>query len=212
MKKSERYKDQEGAVVECRLAVDTWREVTVGIVVTSADGESHREIELIVKRKGCARNTYFSEGRCIEFCPTFFYNQDFNWRCGKCNKDCEFCKGWNRCDRCRRDTALRSYMKSPKNDGSCVAQRIHEYKVYYDLARYFAIACASLMALYTCGCIIWAGKHVCWHDVHDSRMATGSGFRGSYGGDAASHAHRGLFRPRAPPSYDTDWAEGVDVE
>lgn len=141
-----------GPTCRCMVPIDTWRQIEVGLYIRSANGNAHRHMRIRVTRKGCAANTFYHEGACITYCPTFFYPETFNWRCGKCNRHCEFCEHWHHCVRCQRNTTMYSYVI--REDGTCTPVRIHAYKVYYDLALYLAVACGVLVALYALVCIL----------------------------------------------------------
>lgn len=215
----ESYDNSKGNVVKCRLPIDTWRKLTVTFTIRSANKQFHRDLRLIVDRKGCATNTFFHEGRCLDFCPTGFYKQRFNWRCGTCKENCEFCTNWNSCNRCRGDTTLIKYQL--QEDGSCTAVRIHKYRIYYDLFRYFAVACAALLTLYLLLCVIWASRRLCC----DFGSSSGRGSRGSRGSrgmtrgmnvsGSGSKSSQYDYRQsqdqrRGYTTYDSD--EGEDVE
>mmetsp|Transcript_58132 Transcript_58132/g.156236 ORF Transcript_58132/g.156236 Transcript_58132/m.156236 type:complete len:470 (+) Transcript_58132:151-1560(+) len=139
-----------GPTCRCKLPIDTWRRIDVGLHIRAADQVSHRDIRITLTRKGCAPDTFYHQGACLEHCPTFFYPQSFNWRCGKCNRHCEFCEHWHHCLRCERNTTMYTY--ELRGEGTCEQVRVHAYKVYYELARYLAAGCVALVALYAFVC------------------------------------------------------------
>eukprot|EP00747_Dinoflagellata_sp_TGD_P206312 gnl/TRDRNA2_/TRDRNA2_80033_c0_seq2.p1 gnl/TRDRNA2_/TRDRNA2_80033_c0~~gnl/TRDRNA2_/TRDRNA2_80033_c0_seq2.p1 ORF type:complete len:435 (-),score=45.09 gnl/TRDRNA2_/TRDRNA2_80033_c0_seq2:60-1364(-) len=153
------YDVDRGPTVHCKLPIDTWRKVTTVLRITSADKSSNRELRLIITRRGCPRGKYYHDGRCLGFCPTYYYAQKFNWRCGTCNTNCEFCQNWHKCEKCRRETRLYKYHL--QDDGTCLEYRAHNYKVYYEVARYLAASCAVLLLVYLLLCIVWCSKRIC---------------------------------------------------
>jgi len=164
-----------GPTARCSVPIDTWRQIEVGVHIHAADKVSRRDVRLIVTRKGCARNTFYHEGACLKHCPTFHYPQEFNWRCGKCARNCEFCEHWHHCYRCRRNTTM--YRYELMGDGTCQQIRVHAYRVYYDLACYLGLSCALLISIYCLVCVFC----LC-------RRAFRSGGAGGGGGDGARGA------------------------
>lgn len=139
------YSGERARTVNCRVPIDTWREVIIGVNITSADKTRHRHLQLIVRRDGCRDDSFFYAGRCILHCPVFHYEQRFNWRCGACGHNCEFCVHFAKCRRCRLDTALKRY---ELNGGSCKTIHVHPNKVYFFASCYLGAACAALAGIY----------------------------------------------------------------
>jgi len=135
-----------GPTARCSVPIDTWRRVTVGIHIRAADKVTKRIIRLVITRYGCPQGQFYHQGACVDHCPTYFYPQEFNWRCGRCNKHCEFCTHWHHCQQCQRNTTM--YRYTLQDNGTCLQGRTHPYRVYYDGARYLAMICAALVALY----------------------------------------------------------------
>mmetsp|Transcript_28472 Transcript_28472/g.68475 ORF Transcript_28472/g.68475 Transcript_28472/m.68475 type:complete len:419 (-) Transcript_28472:26-1282(-) len=162
VRQHEHYHPTRGVVGVCRIPIDTWRQMQVVIGVTSSDGTHSRHLHLNATRAGCHPGKFFHAGECITYCPNFHYSQRYNWRCGQCNLHCEFCsKGWFHCDHCQRDTPIEIYQRSDSQDGSCVAHRVHQYKVYYTLTIYLGYGCAILASLYTCLFLGWIVAKIC---------------------------------------------------
>jgi len=159
MSSKEIYDPAEGQMVKCIIPIDTWRRVTVGVHIVSADKSSQRHVRIHISRKGCPAHTFYYAGRCMDYCPTRYYRQDYNWRCGACERFCEFCSNWDKCDKCFRDTDLLKY--EMLDNGQCFEHRVHNYKVYYDMARYLAVSCGVLLVCYCCGCLFWAARCCC---------------------------------------------------
>ena len=120
-------------VVSCRIAIDTWRKVTLGVNITSADKTRHRHLQIVISRDGCHNESFFYDGRCLLHCPIFHYEQRFNWRCGQCGRNCEFCTHFATCKRCRLDAPLKKFQLQ---DGICEGVRVHPNKVYFFAAWY----------------------------------------------------------------------------
>ena len=120
--------DSTDRVVGCTAPIDSWRQVTIKIGITSADRTQTRDIRLVIKRSGCEVGTFFHDGRCALHCPTFFYEQAFNRRCGACGESCELCEHYAKCTRCQLDTRWRKYKRK---GGSCVAVPVHVNRIYY---------------------------------------------------------------------------------
>jgi len=148
-----------GPTAQCMIPIDTWRQITVALHITAADQLDHRQIRIIVTRKGCGRDQFYYQGACVMHCPTYHYTQRFNWRCAHCNRQCEFCEHWHKCTKCQRNTTMHEYVK--QDDGSCKAIRVHAYKVYYKLFQYLAMSCAALLACYCLACITCLARRVC---------------------------------------------------
>eukprot|EP00434_Breviolum_minutum_P040269 symbB.v1.2.035778.t1/scaffold4900.1/size33223/1 len=140
-----RSTDRRARIQNCRIPIDTWRKVTVGLNITSADKTRHRHLQIIIDRDGCQNQSFFHDGRCILHCPIFHYEQRFNWRCGDCGSNCEFCAHFARCKRCRLDVPLKKY---ELQDGICEVVRVHPNKIYFFAAWYLGSACAVLCGLY----------------------------------------------------------------
>ncbi|CAE7743912.1 NCL2 [Symbiodinium microadriaticum] len=102
-------------VVGCTAPVDSWRQVTINISIASADRTQTKHLRLIIKRDGCKDGTFFHNGRCARHCPTFFYQQEFNRRCGACGSNCELCEHYAKCTRCQLDTRWRTYKLAEGN-------------------------------------------------------------------------------------------------
>ena len=128
-----RSTDRRARIQNCRIPIDTWRKVTVGLNITSADKTRHRHLQIIIDRDGCQNQSFFHDGRCILHCPIFHYEQRFNWRCGDCGSNCEFCAHFARCKRCRLDVPLKKY---ELQDGICEVVRVHPNKIYFFAAWY----------------------------------------------------------------------------
>eukprot|EP00927_Polykrikos_kofoidii_P077429 TRINITY_DN74366_c0_g1_i1.p1 TRINITY_DN74366_c0_g1~~TRINITY_DN74366_c0_g1_i1.p1 ORF type:complete len:539 (+),score=71.44 TRINITY_DN74366_c0_g1_i1:65-1618(+) len=156
---TEEYTAEHGAVARCRGPVDTWRRVAIVLEIASADGKANRRVRLLVTRKGCARDTFYFQGRCREWCPPTYYEQHFNWRCGSCNTRCQFCDHWARCTRCIPDERPLRYRMT--DDGTCEAVRVHAYRMYYDLSRYLAMGCGALLSLYVLVGLSWGCYKIC---------------------------------------------------
>lgn len=120
-------------VVNCRIPIDTWRKVTVGVNITSADKTRQRHLQIVISRDGCQNKSFFYDGRCLLHCPIFHYQQLFNWRCGQCGQDCEFCAHFSKCKRCRLDAPLKKFQLK---DGICTGVRVHPNKIYFFAAWY----------------------------------------------------------------------------
>lgn len=148
-----------GPTDSCRVPIDTWREIRVGLHITSADRASKRVLHMVVKRKGCEAGSFFYQGRCKEYCPSRHYEQRFNWRCGECNTYCQFCEHWHHCLLCQRNSSLQRFVNG--EDGTCRALRVHPYRVYYEIFYYLAVACSALSALYCTLLGIWMCKRLC---------------------------------------------------
>ena len=58
------YSGERARTVNCRVPIDTWREVIIGVNITSADKTRHRHLQLIVRRDGCRDDSFFYAGRC----------------------------------------------------------------------------------------------------------------------------------------------------
>lgn len=101
----------------------------VGIHIKAADGVSRRSISIVVTRKGCDPATFYHKGTCHDHCPTYHYEQRFNWRCRACNRHCEFCEHWHHCVRCQRNTTVYKYVQ--RDDGTCQQRRVHAYRVCF---------------------------------------------------------------------------------
>lgn len=154
-----RYDPLRGIVATCIVPIDTWRELTVQLRIRTADRMSRRDVKINVSRSGCKSGHFFYKGFCSTYCPTGLYKQRFNWRCGRCNKNCAFCSSWNKCDRCHRNTDLEEYQ--PWHNGACLEKRIHHYRVYFDLALKIGASCAALLSCYlTCLVCVVVGKCV----------------------------------------------------
>ena len=116
-------------VVGCTAPVDSWRQVTINISIASADRTQTKHLRLIIQRDGCKDGTFFHNGRCARHCPTFFYQQEFNRRCGACGNNCELCEHYAKCTRCQLDTRWRTYKLA--EGGDCTAVPIHINRIYY---------------------------------------------------------------------------------
>ncbi|CAE8633415.1 unnamed protein product [Polarella glacialis] len=155
----EHFNPHSGWMVRCKVPIDTWRRVTLKFDIISADKTANRQVRVVVTRDGCPHDQFYYDARCMSYCPMFYYEQKFNWRCGRCNENCEFCKNWGGCEDCRRDTTLQRY--ELRDDGTCEAFRIHPFKVYYDCAKLLAGSCAALISLYVLGCAAWLTHQAC---------------------------------------------------
>lgn len=148
-----------GPTARCSVPIDTWRRITVGIHIRAADKVTRRTIRLVITRNGCAQGQFYHQGACVKHCPTYFYTQEFNWRCGKCNEHCEFCEHWHHCKKCRRNTTM--YRYHLQDNGTCSQGRTHPYRVYYDAARYLALACTGLIALFAAVATCYLCRRAC---------------------------------------------------
>lgn len=166
----EQYARDTGATAHCNVPIDTWRRITVGLAIVSATRRERREIRLVVTRHGCSPGSFYHRGSCLPYCPTFFYTQRFNWRCGACGIDCEFCDNWMHCNKCRRSSAMISYVKD--GNGTCVAVRVHPYRIYYDIARYLGLSCVVLISCYAFACVFWVTRQTCWGEIDDEEGST----------------------------------------
>ena len=51
-------------VVGCKAPIDSWREVTIRISITSADSTQTNNIRVVIKRDGCKDGSFYHNGRC----------------------------------------------------------------------------------------------------------------------------------------------------
>ncbi|CAJ1461074.1 unnamed protein product [Effrenium voratum] len=141
-----------GRVVKCTLPIDTWRQVVIGINITSADKTHRRHIRIVLRREGCAKGGFYHEGECVANCPIFHYKQLFNWRCGVCGNDCEFCSDFATCHRCRLDTEWKTY--ELRNKG-CNMVEVHPNRTYFYATWYLGVSCAVLCTFYSVVGAVW---------------------------------------------------------
>jgi len=154
-----------GPTDRCIVPIDTWRRIFVGLHIESADQRSKRTIQLVVSRKGCTRGKFYDDGRCSPYCPSYHYEQRFNWCCGRCPTNCEFCEHWHYCYRCHPDTVTQKYMLN--GNGSCTVTRIHRYRVYYDFFFYLSTSCAALVSLYCLVCTFMLVRRIYQEELSD---------------------------------------------
>ena len=50
--------------LNCRIPIDTWGTVTVGVNITSADKTRHRHLQIVISRDGC-NESFLYDGRCL---------------------------------------------------------------------------------------------------------------------------------------------------
>merc|ERR550537_69467 len=142
------YLPDYGPVGTCRIPIDVWRQIDVGLTITAPDGKSSRTLTITVNRTGCPEGVYFHNGICRRFCPTKWYAQEFNNRCGACNSNCQVCESWWKCRSCVPNTPLESYKITLPQDGTCTGMRIHKYAIFRTLTFYFSGACVILLVIY----------------------------------------------------------------
>mmetsp|Transcript_10806 Transcript_10806/g.25878 ORF Transcript_10806/g.25878 Transcript_10806/m.25878 type:complete len:403 (-) Transcript_10806:22-1230(-) len=154
---SEGHHKARGVVGKCSVPLDTWREALVGLHIQSADSRNRRVILVNITRGGCRPLRFYYHGKCQRRCPTFFFEQDYNWRCGECANHCAECpQGWKSCAKCRDNTTEVMYTPSPEDPGTCVTHRIPQHGVGYSLVWYFCFTVAVCGLVYCGVCTIFS--------------------------------------------------------